>query len=137
MLKSREPIASVKSLASFLLASTFATTLWIPPIPAVAEKQIASPREFSGTLIKQVNGKKHQAQVFAKGDRFRLEYKYALRTDYGYAAIEIIRMVPLGSLVCAGATEGVTGHAARSGRCAADAADPSREARHGSAKQRL
>ena len=92
MLKSREPIASAKSLASFLLASTFATTLWIPPVPAVAEKQIVSPREFSGTLIKQVNGKKHQAQVFAKGDRFRLEYKYAIRTDYGYAAIEIIRM---------------------------------------------
>ena len=85
-------IASAKFLTSFLLASTFATTLWIPPVPAVAEKQIASPREFSGTLIKQVNGKKHQAQVFAKGDRFRLEYKYAIRTDYGYAAIEIIRL---------------------------------------------
>jgi len=83
-------IASAKVLASFLLASIFVITLWIPP--AVAEKQIASPREFSGTLIKQVNGKKHQAQVFAKGDRFRLEYKYAIRTDYGYAAIEIIRM---------------------------------------------
>src|SRR4029079_51247 len=92
MLKSREPIASAKSLASFLLASTFASTLWIPPVPAVAEKQIASPREFSGTLIKQVNGKKHQAQVFAKGDRFRLAYKYAIHTDYGYAAIEIIRL---------------------------------------------
>jgi len=85
-------IASAKFLTSFLLASTFATTLWIPAVPAVAEKQIASPREFSGTLIKQVNGKKHQAQVFAKGDRFRLEYKYAIRTDYGYAAIEIIRL---------------------------------------------
>jgi len=30
--------------------------------------------------------------VFAKGDRLRLEYKYAIRTDYGYAAIEIIRL---------------------------------------------
>jgi hypothetical protein len=48
--------------------------------------------EFSGTIIKQVNGKKYQAQVFAKGDRLRLEYKYAIRTDYGYAAIEIIRL---------------------------------------------
>lgn len=48
--------------------------------------------EFSGTLIKQVEGRKHQAQVFAKGDRIRLEYKYALKTDYGYAAIEIIRL---------------------------------------------
>ena len=48
--------------------------------------------EFSGTIIKQVNGKRHQAQVFSKGDRLRLEYKYAIRTDHGFAAIEIIRL---------------------------------------------
>ena len=48
--------------------------------------------EFSGTIIKQVNGKRYQAQVFAKGDRLRLEYKYAIRTEHGYAAIEIIRL---------------------------------------------
>jgi hypothetical protein len=48
--------------------------------------------EFSATLVKKVNGKQHQAQVFAKGDRLRLEYKYALRTDFGYAAIEIVRL---------------------------------------------
>jgi hypothetical protein len=54
------------------------------PVPAHAE--------FSGTIIKQVNGKRYQAQVFAKGDRLRLEYKYAIRTEHGYAAIEIIRL---------------------------------------------
>ena len=48
--------------------------------------------EWSGSLVKTVNGKKYQAQVFAKGDRLRLEYKYAIKTDYGYAAIEIIRL---------------------------------------------
>lgn len=48
--------------------------------------------EFSGTIVKQVNGKKYQAQVFAKGDRLRLEYKYAIRTERGYSAIEIIRL---------------------------------------------
>lgn len=48
--------------------------------------------EFSGTIVKQVNGKRYQAQVFAKGDRLRLEYKYAIRTEHGYAAIEIIRL---------------------------------------------
>lgn len=47
--------------------------------------------EFSGTIVKQVNGKRYQAQVFGKGNRLRLEYKYALRTEHGYAAIEIIR----------------------------------------------
>lgn len=48
-------------------------------------------REFSGTLIKRVDGKTYQAQVFAKGDRLRLEYKYAVRTELGFSAIEIIR----------------------------------------------
>lgn len=47
--------------------------------------------EFSGTLVKRVDGKKYQAQVFAKGDRLRLEYKYAIRTELGFSAIEIIR----------------------------------------------
>jgi hypothetical protein len=76
----------------FLHASIFATALWLPLIPALAEKPVVDPHEFSGSIIKQVNGKKYQAQVFAKGDRLRLEYKYALRTDYGYAGIEIIRL---------------------------------------------
>src|SRR5262245_15695827 len=48
--------------------------------------------DFQGSLIKKVEGRRHQAQVFAKGDRLRLEYKYALKTDRGYAAIEIIRL---------------------------------------------
>jgi hypothetical protein len=66
--------------------------LW-PSIPSsAADPSVANPHEFSGTLLKQVNGKKFQAQVFAKVDRLRLEYKYAIRTDYGYAGIEIIRL---------------------------------------------
>lgn len=48
--------------------------------------------EFSGRLVKRVDGKQHQAQVFGKGDRLRLEYKYAVRTERGFAAIEIIRL---------------------------------------------
>jgi len=50
------------------------------------------PPDFSGSLIKKAEGRRHQAQVFAKGDRLRLEYRYALKTDRGYAAIEIIRL---------------------------------------------
>jgi hypothetical protein len=76
---------------AFLLGFAFAPASWLP-LPAVAENQIANPYEFSGSIVKQVNGKKYQAQVFAKGDRLRLEYKYALRTEYGYAAIEIVRL---------------------------------------------
>lgn len=68
--------------------------LWIGGLvePVRAEGTATPALEFSGSLIKQVNGKKYQAQVFAKGDRLRLEYKYAIRTERGYAAIEIIRL---------------------------------------------
>jgi hypothetical protein len=52
---------------------------------------VPAEAEFSGTLVKRVDGKKYQAQVFAKGDRLRLEYKYAIRTELGFSAIEIIR----------------------------------------------
>ena len=48
--------------------------------------------EFSGSLIKSIQGRQYHAQVYAKGDRLRLEYKYAIRTEHGYAAIEIIRL---------------------------------------------
>lgn len=48
--------------------------------------------EFSGSLVKTVKGRQYHAQVFAKGDCVRLEYKYAIRTERGYAAIEIIRL---------------------------------------------
>ncbi len=81
------------SHASFLVAAIIlAAMLWGPAVSAVAETHTASAYEFSGTIIRQVNGKRSQAQVFAKGDRLRLEYKYAILTDYGYAAIEIIRL---------------------------------------------
>lgn len=63
-----------------------------PVIPAWGGAPPLKVVEFSGTLIKQGEGKEHHAQVFAKGDRLRLEYKYAIKTDYGYAAIEIIRL---------------------------------------------
>ncbi len=72
----------------FLLAASLAaasSSVHAAPDPA-------HTREFSATLVKQVNGKRYQAQVFAKGDRLRLEYKYAVRTERGYAAIEIIRL---------------------------------------------
>jgi hypothetical protein len=62
------------------------------PTHSHADASSAVAAEFSGTLVKQVNGKRFQAQVFAKEDRLRLEYKYALRTDHGYSAIEIVRL---------------------------------------------
>lgn len=64
----------------------------ILPWSAAADDVAIPSVEFSGSLIKTVKGKHYQAQVFAKGDRLRLEYKYAIRTERGYAAIEIIRL---------------------------------------------
>jgi len=46
---------------------------------------------FSGTMVKRVDGKTYHAQVFGKEDRLRLEYTYAVRTEIGFSAIEIIR----------------------------------------------
>ena len=58
-----------------------------------ATDDVATPSvEFSGSLVKTVKGRQYYAQVFAKEDRLRLEYKYAIRTERGYAAIEIIRL---------------------------------------------
>jgi hypothetical protein len=48
--------------------------------------------EFSASLVKRVEGRRFEAQVFAKGDRLRLEYKYAVKTEIGYSSIEIIRL---------------------------------------------
>ena len=76
----------------FLLLVLLLISLLLPISSATSEENLSTHHEFSGSIIKQVNGKKYQAQVFAKGDRLRLEYKYAIRTDYGYAGIEIIRL---------------------------------------------
>lgn len=48
--------------------------------------------EFSASLVKRVEGRRFEAQVFAKDDRIRLEYKYAVKTEIGYSSIEIIRL---------------------------------------------
>lgn len=48
--------------------------------------------EFSASLVKRVEGRRFEAQVYAKGDRLRLEYKYAVKTELGYSSIEIIRL---------------------------------------------
>src|SRR6267143_996935 len=59
---------------------------------AAADDGAISSVEFSGSLVKTVKGRQYRAQVFAKGDCLRLEDNYAIRTERGYAAIEIIRL---------------------------------------------
>ena len=62
------------------------------PCSAAADDAAIPSVEFSGSLLKTVKGRQYHAQIFAKGDRLRLEYKYAIRTERGYASIEIIRL---------------------------------------------
>ncbi|WP_173046268.1 hypothetical protein [Nitrospira sp. KM1] len=57
-----------------------------------ANEPAADALQFSGTIVKHVNGRKYVAQIFVKPEQLRLEYKYAIRTAHGYAAIEIIRL---------------------------------------------
>jgi hypothetical protein len=105
---------------TLLLMLLFGSSTWLLTNSAIANETISSRQEFSGSITKRVNGKKHQAQVFAKGDRLRLEYKYAIRTDYGYAAIEIIRLDQSEAWYLL-AQQRELGDTAGSRRCAADA----------------
>ena len=70
--------------------------LWVGqealPCYTAADNGAIPSIEFSGSLVKTIKGRQYHAQVFAKGDRLRVEYKYAIRTERGYAAIEIIRL---------------------------------------------
>jgi hypothetical protein len=58
----------------------------------ISRSPTSQQAEFSASLIKRVEGRRFEAQVFAKGDRLRLEYKYAVKTELGYSSIEIIRL---------------------------------------------
>ena len=87
-------LTSLSRMVSGMVLPLCCLATAIPLCAGVSFAIESSPvsHEFSGTIVKQVNGKKYQARIFAKGDRLRLEYKYAIRTDHGYAAIEIIRL---------------------------------------------
>lgn len=67
-----------------------AVATWAHEVPSVVPT--VGPVEFSASLVKRVEGRRFEAQVFAKSDRIRLEYKYAVKTELGYSSIEIIRL---------------------------------------------
>jgi hypothetical protein len=74
-----------------LLVLIAVVSVWFPRLVVEGGDTFPLEPEFSGRLVVSVNGKQRQAQVFGKGDRLRLEYKYAVRTERGFVAIEIIR----------------------------------------------
>lgn len=82
-----------RRIRSAILLVCIGVTAPCVPISIVAGSDILPLEpEFSGTLIKRVNGKRFPAQVYAKGARIRLEYRYAIRTELGFASIEIVRL---------------------------------------------
>ena len=81
----------VKNARRCVLSCLLCACFGLYSAPVRAGDAPPATTEFSGTIVKRINGKPHRAQIFAKGDRLRLEYTYALRTEHGYAAIEIIR----------------------------------------------
>lgn len=83
--------AARKACSLVVCASICVGVLCWPISSSTAIDSLPSEPEFSGTLVKRVNGKQYRAQVFAKGAWLRLEHTYAIRTELGFAAIEIIR----------------------------------------------
>ena len=51
-----------------------------------------SPLEFSARLIWRTDGKTSKAQLFVKGDRYRIEHQGGIPTDLGYASVTIVRL---------------------------------------------
>ena len=79
-------------VVSLIASSSLGPRLGYPSLLLFPMKPSLADRSFQAALPNASMGRSIRAQVFAKGDRLRLEYKYAIRTDYGYAAIEIIRL---------------------------------------------
>ncbi len=48
--------------------------------------------EFSARLIWKTGGRKAQAQLFVKPDRYRIEHFGGIRTELGYAGVTIVRL---------------------------------------------
>ena len=54
--------------------------------------QSAQPKDFSARLIWRTDGKTSKAQLFVKGDRYRIEHQGGIPTDLGYASVTIVRL---------------------------------------------
>lgn len=64
--------------------SAFATT------PFISDS--ASSLEFSARLTWRVGKHSSKAQLFVKGDRYRIEHLGGVKTDLGYASVTIVRL---------------------------------------------
>ncbi len=55
---------------------------------------VQTPRdlEFSARLTWRTGGRTSQAQLFVKGNRYRIEHRGGIKTDLGYATVTIVRL---------------------------------------------
>ncbi|WP_447970836.1 hypothetical protein [Nitrospira sp. M1] len=58
----------------------------------ITQEWFQPPTEFSARFVWRKDGKTSKAQVFVKGDRYRLEYWGGLQTDLGLAGVTIVRL---------------------------------------------
>ncbi len=54
--------------------------------------QTSHDLEFSARLNRRTDGKISRAQLFVKGDRYRIEHLGGIKTDLGYATVTIVRL---------------------------------------------
>ena len=54
--------------------------------------QAGQARDFSARLKRRTGGKLSRAQIFVKGDRYRIEHRGGIKTDLGYATVTIVRL---------------------------------------------
>lgn len=60
--------------------------------PRTADKVPQVHLEFSAKVVQRSDGRLREAQLFVKGDRYRLEHRGGVRTDLGYAGVSIVRL---------------------------------------------
>ena len=54
--------------------------------------QAGHGRDFSARLTWRTGGNTSRAQLFVKGDRYRIEHRGGINTDLGYATVTIVRL---------------------------------------------
>ena len=81
-------------LLSFCVFSFFLVPLsHVQASPAgVQDAWDAGDLEFSARLTWRTGGKTSHAQLFVKGNRYRIEHRGGIKTDLGYATVTIVRL---------------------------------------------
>lgn len=83
----------------FRLLSVFLFSMLLLPLsgvhasgPDVRATRDSGTLEFSARLTWRTNGKTSRAQLFVKGNRYRIEHRGGVKTDLGYATVTIVRL---------------------------------------------